>query len=37
MTMDDLTEEQRIILDNVRKVVKERIAPNTSASCLWGA
>ena len=27
MTMDDLTEEQRIILDNVRKVVKERIAP----------
>jgi len=27
MTMDDLTEEQRIILDNVRKVVKDRIAP----------
>ena len=27
MTMDNLTEEQRIILDNVRKVVKERIAP----------
>ena len=27
MTMDDLTEDQRIILDNVRKVVKERIAP----------
>ena len=27
MTMDDLTEEQRIILDNVRKIVKERIAP----------
>ena len=28
--MDMLTEEQRILLDNVRKVVKQKVAPGAA-------